>query len=191
MTSLPTSTSCSLYADNLAIYSSSPSVPTATQRALIRLERWSKDWRFSLNSRKCESSFLLVDPHQANLQPHLLFNFLLGLNSTSIIDCLRSSPIFLLTQGSLLPLQVTLTHFALQSYKRDLRHPASFPILNLAKLRKNLDFLSPCGESLRHSHVYAFSFFPQGDSFCLPFHSSLEYTFVQSRVYFFYCMLSL
>ena len=40
--SLPSSVSCSLYADNLAIGSSSPSVPTAveaTQGALFRLER--------------------------------------------------------------------------------------------------------------------------------------------------------
>ena len=38
---LPPSISCSLYADNLAIWSSSPSIPTAveaTQRALFRLE---------------------------------------------------------------------------------------------------------------------------------------------------------
>ena len=40
--SLPTSISCSLYADDLAVWSSSPSVPTvveATQGALFRLER--------------------------------------------------------------------------------------------------------------------------------------------------------
>ena len=43
--SLPSSVSCSLYADNLAIWSSSPLVPTAvevTQEALIRLDRWSE-----------------------------------------------------------------------------------------------------------------------------------------------------
>ena len=43
--SLPSSVSCSLYADDLAIWSSSPSVPTAveaTQGALFRLERWSE-----------------------------------------------------------------------------------------------------------------------------------------------------
>ena len=41
--SLPSSVSCSLYADDLAIWSSSTSVPTAaeaTQGALFRLERW-------------------------------------------------------------------------------------------------------------------------------------------------------
>ena len=43
--SLPSSVSCSLYADDLAIWSSFPSVPTAveaTQGALFRLERWSE-----------------------------------------------------------------------------------------------------------------------------------------------------
>ena len=43
--SLPSSVSCSLYADDLAIWSSSPSVSAAvetTQGALIQLERWSE-----------------------------------------------------------------------------------------------------------------------------------------------------
>ena len=43
--SLPSSVSCSLYTDNLAIRSSFPSVSTAveaTQGALFRLERWSE-----------------------------------------------------------------------------------------------------------------------------------------------------
>ena len=72
---LPSSVSCSLYADDLAILSSSPSVPVAaeaTQGALFRLERWSEYWCLPLNPSKCEASFILVDPHQANLQPNLL-----------------------------------------------------------------------------------------------------------------------
>ena len=73
--SLPSSVSCSLYADNVAIWSSSPLVPTAveaTQGALFRLERWSEYWCLPLNPSKCEAAFLSVDPHQANLQPNLL-----------------------------------------------------------------------------------------------------------------------
>ena len=73
--SLSSSASCSPYADNLAICSSSSSVPVsvkATQGALIELERWSEYWFLSLNSSKCEASFFSVDPHQANFQPHLL-----------------------------------------------------------------------------------------------------------------------
>ena len=69
-TSLPFSASCSLYADDLAIWSSSPSVPTAveaTQGALFRLERWSEYWCLPLNPSKCEAFFFSVDPHQANL----------------------------------------------------------------------------------------------------------------------------
>ena len=73
--SLPSSVSCSLYADDLAIWSSSPSVPTvveSTQGGLFRLERWSEYWCLPLNPSKCEASFFSVDPHQANLQPNLL-----------------------------------------------------------------------------------------------------------------------
>ena len=73
--SLPSSDSCFLYADDLAIWSSSPSVPTAveaTQGALFQLERWSEYWCLPLNPSKCEASFFSMDPHQANLQPNLL-----------------------------------------------------------------------------------------------------------------------
>ena len=74
--SLPSSVSCSLYADDLAVWSSSPSFLTAveaTQGALfldcsVDLEYWC----FLLNPTKCEASFFSVDPHQANLQPNLL-----------------------------------------------------------------------------------------------------------------------
>ena len=68
--SLSSCVSCSLYADNLAIWSSSPSVPTAveaTQGALFRLERWSEYWCLPLNPSKCEAFIFSVDPHQANL----------------------------------------------------------------------------------------------------------------------------
>ena len=77
--SLPSSVSCFLYADDLAIWSSSPSVPIvveASQGALFRLERWSEHWCLPLNPNKCQVSFFSVNPHQANF--HL--NFLL-LNS--------------------------------------------------------------------------------------------------------------
>ena len=73
--SLPSSVSCSLYADDLTFWFSSSLVPTAmeaTQGALFRLERWSEYWCHPLNPSKCEASFLSVDPHQANFQPNLL-----------------------------------------------------------------------------------------------------------------------
>ena len=73
--SLPSSVSCSLYADNLAIWSSSPTIPTtveATQGALFRLERWSEYWCLPLNPSKCEAPLLSVYPNQANLQPNSL-----------------------------------------------------------------------------------------------------------------------
>ena len=73
--SLLSSVSCFLYADDLAIWSSSSSVPTAveaTQGALFRLKRWSEYWCLPLNPSKCEASFFSVDPNQANLQPNIL-----------------------------------------------------------------------------------------------------------------------
>ena len=73
--SLSYSVSCSLYADDLTIWSYSPSVPTAveaTQEALIRLESWTEYWCFPLDPSKCEASFFSVDPHQTHLQPNLL-----------------------------------------------------------------------------------------------------------------------
>ena len=220
-TSLPSSISCSLYADDLAIWSSSPLVSTAveaTQGALLRLERWSEYLYLPLNSNKRKASFFSVDPHQANLQPSLLllgsglrfnptstflgvtfnrtlffskhvsslkakffprlktgrctsasswgpfkeslsllyksilrplltyaspgwFPFLSATNLTklerlhraasrAITGCLSSSPIpLLLSEASLPPLRITLTHFTLSSYERALRLPISFPIL--------------------------------------------------------------
>ena len=67
--------SAALYADDQAIWPSSPSVPRAmeaTQGALFRLECWSEYWYLPLNPSKCGASFFSVDPHQANLQPNLL-----------------------------------------------------------------------------------------------------------------------
>ena len=82
--SLPCSVSCSLYADDLAIWSFSPSIPNAmeaTQGALFRLDRWSEYWCLPLNPSKCEVSFFRVDPHQANLHPNvLLLGFRLRFN---------------------------------------------------------------------------------------------------------------
>ena len=55
--------------------------------------------------------------------------------SRAITSCLSSSPIpLLLTEASLPPLRVTLTHFTLFSHERALRLPTSFPISGLARL---------------------------------------------------------
>ena len=55
--------------------------------------------------------------------------------SRSISGCLSSSPIpLLLSEASVTPLQVTLTHFPLSSYEQALRLPTSFPISGLARL---------------------------------------------------------
>ena len=55
--------------------------------------------------------------------------------SCTITGCLLSSPIpLLLSEASLPPLRVTLTHFTLLSYEQALRLPTSFPISGLARL---------------------------------------------------------
>ena len=55
--------------------------------------------------------------------------------SRAITGCLSSSPIpLLLTEASLPPVRVTLTHFTLLSYERALRHLNSFPNSGLARL---------------------------------------------------------
>ena len=55
--------------------------------------------------------------------------------SRAITGCLLSSPIpLLLSEASLPPLRVTLTHFTLLSYERALRLPTSFTISGLARL---------------------------------------------------------
>ena len=54
--------------------------------------------------------------------------------SRAISTCLSSSPIPLLSEASLPPLRVTLTHFVLSSYERALRLPTSYPISELTRL---------------------------------------------------------
>ena len=224
--SLPSSISCSLYADDLAVWSSFPWVPIAveaTQGALIRLDHWSEYRCLPLNSSKCEASFFSVDPHLPNHQPNLLllgsrlrfnpasiflgvtfdrtlsfskhvfslkakffprlkalrcisasswgpskesfclpytafprplltyaspgwFAFLSATNLTklerlhratsrAIAGCLSSSPIpLLLSEASLPPLRVTLTHSTLSSNERALHLPTSFSVSGLARL---------------------------------------------------------
>ena len=77
----------SLYADNLAIWSSSPDPLKAScvvQSSLAVLETWSNLWRLPLNPKKCESSFFFsTDPHQATFEPRLnLLGFPLLFNPT-------------------------------------------------------------------------------------------------------------
>ena len=77
----------SLYADDLAIWSSSPDLLKASsvvQSSLAVLETWSNLWRLPLNPKKCESSFFFsTDPHQATFEPRLnLLGFPLLFNPT-------------------------------------------------------------------------------------------------------------
>ena len=105
--------------------------------------------------------------HKSFLRPHLTyaspgwFPFLCVTNITkldrfnraasrAVSSCLSSSPIpLLLSEASLSPLRVTLTHFTLSSYEWTLRLPTSFPISGLANLERNQDFADLPGELLR------------------------------------------
>ena len=73
------------------------------------------------------------------------FPFLSATNFTKLVispnftnftkSCFSSFPTpLLLSEASLLPLRVTLTHFTLSSYERALRLTTSFPISGLARL---------------------------------------------------------
>ena len=98
---LPRDAHASLYADDLAIWSSFPDPLKAfsvVQSSLAVLETWSNLWRLPLNPKKCESSFFSTlplnpkkcessffstDPHQATFQPRLnLLGFPLLFNPT-------------------------------------------------------------------------------------------------------------
>ena len=83
---LPRSAHASLYADDLAIWSSSPDPLKASfvvQSSLTVLETRSNLWRLPLNPKKCESSFFSTDPHQATFQSRLnLLGFPLLFNPT-------------------------------------------------------------------------------------------------------------
>ena len=76
----------SLYADDLAIWSSSPDplkASSVVQSSLAVLETCSSLWRLPINPKKCESSFFSTDPHQATFQPRLnLLGFPLLFNPT-------------------------------------------------------------------------------------------------------------
>ena len=69
--------------------------------------------------------------------------------SRAITGCLSSSPMpLLLTEASLPPLRVTLTHFTLFSHERALRLPTSFLISGLARLGVKQDSVDRHGELL-------------------------------------------
>ena len=70
-TFLPTSVKTSLYADDLAIWASSPSVECAisiAQAALNRLVELSSKWCLPLNPLKCKTSFFSLNPYQSRTQ---------------------------------------------------------------------------------------------------------------------------
>ena len=73
--------------------------------------------------------------------------------SRAIIGCLSSSPIpLLLSEASLPPLRVTLTHFTLSSYERALRLPTSFPITGWERSGVKPRFWRPSWRAFASTH---------------------------------------
>ena len=73
----PSSVQYSLYADDLAIWSSSSDVGVAAasvQCALDGLSLWSSDWLMSVNVSKCTASLFSTDPRQSKTQVSLFLN---------------------------------------------------------------------------------------------------------------------
>ena len=74
--------------------------------------------------------------------------------SRAITGCLSSSPIpLLLSEASLHPLRVTLTHFTLSCYERALRLPTSFPILGLTRLGVKPRFCRSSWRAFASTHL--------------------------------------
>ena len=92
--------------------------------------------------------------------------------SRAITGCLSSSPIpLLLSDASLPPLRVTLTHFTVLSYERALRLPTSFPISGLARLgvRPTLCRSSWRALASTHSLMFPSTFSREALLACPPF----------------------
>ena len=110
--------------------------------------------------------------------------------SRAITGCLSSSPIpLLLTEASLPPLRVTLTHFF---YERALRLPISFPISGLARLGVKPRLCRSSWRALASTHpLMLFSTCSREALLACPSLSSLESAFLHGGVHTFHSMLSL
>jgi len=111
----PQGTKHSLYADDLAIWSSSSPDPLkaahSVQKALNHLEEWSLKWRLPVNPAKCECCFFNTDPHQASHQPQLTLTGT-PLPSFSALLFIESSPMVLTSNPSAQSSSPTLKHSA-------------------------------------------------------------------------------
>ena len=113
--------------------------------------------------------------------------------SRAITGCLSSSPIpLLLTEASLPPLRVTLTHFTLFSHERALRLPTSFPISGLARLGVKPRLCRSSWRAFASTHPLMLPSTCSREALvaCPPL-SSLESSLVHGGVHPFLSMLSL
>jgi ribonuclease HI len=71
---MPDGAEASLFADDLALWSSDTNLPTASrtlQLALDVLSRWAERWKMTINADKCEALNFTSDNSQARLKPDL------------------------------------------------------------------------------------------------------------------------
>ena len=143
LASLPSSVSCSLYADDLAIRSS-PSILTAVeaiQRALFRSKRWSEYWCLSLNPRgsvPTKPTFSPISSYSTPASVSIQLQLFFGSSSTALFRFLNmylrpnSSHVSRPFAVSLLPHGASLRSPSLFSVKlffglfSHMRHPDGF-----------------------------------------------------------------
>ena len=66
---------CSLYADDLAIWTQSNKIEeakTKLEEAVNEVRRWAEEWRMGINFAKCEIGLFTTDPHQARMRPTIM-----------------------------------------------------------------------------------------------------------------------
>ena len=98
----------------------------------------------------------------------------------------------LLTEASLPPLRVTLTHFTLFSHERALRLPTSFPISGLARLGVKPRLCRSSWRAFASTHPLMLSSTCSREALvACPSLSSLESSLVHGGVHPFHSMLSL
>ena len=120
----------------------------ATLGALIRWDRWSENWCLPLNPSKGQASFLLIDPHQGNLQAHLFFNSPLHFNSTSTFLGLKESLQRVSFLQSLIPARSHLPFTRMVSISQHLqRYEIGTPLPSGHSRHHWLPFVLPCSSS--------------------------------------------
>ena len=76
LNSMPKSVEASLFADDLAIWSSHQNIDVARsilQKGLDKLVKWTDTWKMQVNCTKCEVTFFTNAPNEAKYSPTMRF----------------------------------------------------------------------------------------------------------------------